>query len=184
MNCRNCGKEINIDYMKVPKNIKTFDTMCECGTFIKIGNPNYVELSEESFANYSEMSCVEIKKLINEQINYIEKSINYTFPSDYKEYILDLKPLKISNNTFKTKNGYEKVLRCLHSFENDSKTYILEAQLFDSKYKLELVPFGLLEFGDLICFNRKTNDIVMYNHELDEIEIIAKSFNEFFKMLY
>ena len=121
---------------------------------------------------------------LSEQINYIEKSINYTFPNDYKEYILNLKPLKIKNNLFKTKNGYEKVLRYLNSFEADSKTYILEAQQFDSKYKLELVPFGLLEFGDLICFDRRTNDIVIYNHELDEIEIKANSFNEFLKMLY
>lgn len=42
MVCMKCGKEIKIDFTKIPKDVKSFDFKCKnCGCFIKIGNPNY-----------------------------------------------------------------------------------------------------------------------------------------------
>ena len=44
INCRFCNNEIVIDSSKLPTNIKALDTMCpNCKSFIKYGNPNYVE---------------------------------------------------------------------------------------------------------------------------------------------
>lgn len=44
MICKNCGNEINIDYTRIPKEVKSFDTKCDkCGSFIKVGNLNYIE---------------------------------------------------------------------------------------------------------------------------------------------
>lgn len=49
INCRFCNNEIVIDSSKLPTNIKALDTMCpNCKSFIKYGNPNYVEKIEKS----------------------------------------------------------------------------------------------------------------------------------------
>ena len=50
--CHSCGKDIVIDTTNIPKNIKTLDTMCpNCKSFIKYGNPNYVE-DKKCFHNW------------------------------------------------------------------------------------------------------------------------------------
>lgn len=40
--CHSCGHEITINTTNIPKDIKTFDTICpKCQSYIKYGNPNY-----------------------------------------------------------------------------------------------------------------------------------------------
>jgi len=120
-----------------------------------------------------------IDKIANLENNMkdIEKKLNYTFPSDYKDYILRLLPLHLKG-VYKDGNN-EKVFRYLNSFDSSDKTYILKAQQFDSEYEKILIPIGLFEFGDLLCYERDTNKITIYNHEQDKYEIIADNFNEF-----
>lgn len=121
---------------------------------------------------------------MEELLKNVEEKIGYTFDKDYADYILGLRPLKLKLNLFKTKSGEEKVLRCLLSFEENDRNYILKFQDFDSEYKARLVPFAMLEFGDLICFDRDAGGVVLYNHELDEIQNVANSFTDFLGMLY
>ena len=94
-----------------------------------------------------------------------------------KPYILRLLPLHLKG-VYKDGNN-EKVFRYLNSFDSSDKTYILKAQQFDSEYEKILIPIGLFEFGDLLCYERDTNKITIYNHEQDKYEIIADNFNEF-----
>ena len=50
--CRSCGNDIVIDTTNIPKNIKTLDTICpNCKSFIKYGNPNYIE-DKKCFHNW------------------------------------------------------------------------------------------------------------------------------------
>ncbi|MBQ9181911.1 MAG: SMI1/KNR4 family protein [Bacilli bacterium] len=117
-------------------------------------------------------------------IKNVEEKINYSFPQDYASYIKNSKPLRFEKNLFKTSNNEEKVLRYLYSFDENERNYIIKFQSFDSQFKDKIVPFAELEFGDLLCFDRNNNNIVLYNHELDEIEIVANSFTEFLGKLY
>lgn len=117
-------------------------------------------------------------------IKNVEEKINYSFPQDYASYIENSKPLRFEKNLFKTSKSEEKVLRYLYSFDENERNYIIKFQSFDSQFKDKIVPFAELEFGDLLCFDRNNNNIVLYNHELDEIEIIANSFTEFLGKLY
>lgn len=117
-------------------------------------------------------------------INEVEKMVNYSFPEDYKNYILNLSSLKLERNLFKSSNGVEKVLRCLLSYDEDSKNNIMKFQTIDSELNGSIVPFGLLEFGDLLCFDKENNTVVMYDHELDKINMLANDFTGFLDMLY
>lgn len=109
----------------------------------------------------------------------IANKLDYDFPEDYTAYMVDLNPLKFKNNKFMTVRGKEKVLRCLLSFDsNDKYYYILKFQKLDSELEKKIVPFALLEFGDLLCFDRKTNNVVLYSSESDSIEMVANSFTD------
>jgi len=128
-----------------------------------------------------------IEKLDLETLNYIdnvEKEINYKFPQDYKNYLLGDESLKLKNNMFVLENGIEKIVRYLFSMDSNSKTYILKFQKFDSGLNDKLVPFAELEFGDMLCFDRSSNDIVIYNHETDTMTFVASNWNDFFNSLY
>lgn len=81
-------------------------------------------------------------------------------------------------------NNIEKMIRHLFSMDENSKTYIMKFQKFDSNYEKQLVPFAELEFGDLLCFDRNTNDIIYYNHEQDTISKVADNWQQLKDMLY
>lgn len=56
--CHSCGNEIEVDLSKLPKDIKTLDTMCpNCKSFIKYGNPNYQD-------NKKDLSIIELSAII------------------------------------------------------------------------------------------------------------------------
>lgn len=128
-----------------------------------------------------------IQKLDFEILDYIsnvEKEINYTFSEEYKEYLVKQSSLKPEKNILGLSNGTEKLVRYFYSMDPNSKTYILKFQSFDSELKDKLVPFAELEFGDTLCFERESNKIVVYNHELDTIDVVANDWNNFIKELY
>lgn len=119
-----------------------------------------------------------------ENIKNVEERISYKFPDDYRDYILSMGSLKPENNLFRTSKGIEKVLRCLFSYDVNDKNYIMKFQSFDSQFCNNVVPFALLEFGDLLCFDRDNNSVVVYNHELDNIDMLSNNFTDFLNMLY
>lgn len=124
-----------------------------------------------------------IKQLNIEALNIISKQLNYTFPSDYCDYYSSQISLHIKPNLLKI-NNIEKMIRHLFSMDENSKTYIMKFQKFDSNYEKQLVPFAELEFGDLLCFDRNTNDIIYYNHEQDTISKVADNWQQLKDMLY
>lgn len=144
-------------------------------------NVNEKEINEilSEIDNKLEKLDTEEKNIISE----VENDINYQFPKDFKNFILGKRDLHIKPNLFKV-NGQEKILRYINSFDKHSITYIGKIQNFDSKYKDSIVPFAELEFGDNLCFDRKTNKIVIYNHEEDTIREVAENWNKFYSTLY
>ena len=146
-----------------------------------------LNVSNEEIENVLKSIDKKAEKLdseILEYINNVEKEINYTFVEEYKNYLLKHSSLKPDKNVLGLSNGTEKIVRYLYSVDPSSKTYILKFQNFDSKLKNKLVPFAELEFGDILCFERETNKIVIYNHETDTIDFIANNWNDFIKELY
>lgn len=146
-----------------------------------------LNVSNEEVENVLRSIDKKIDKLDSEILQYInnvEKEINYTFVEEYKNYLLEHSSLKPEKNVIGLVNGNEKIVRYYYSMNPNSKTYILKFQSFDSELRNKLVPFAELEFGDTLCFERKTNKIVIYNHETDTIDYIASNWNDFIKELY
>ncbi len=141
-----------------------------------------LKVSNEEVGNFLKIIDNKIEKLDSEILQYIsnvEKEINYTFVEDYKKYLLNNSMLKPEKNILGLSNGTEKLVRYFYSMDPNSKTYILKFQSFDSELKDKLVPFAELEFGDTLCFERETNRIIIYNHEIDTFDIVADNWNNF-----
>lgn len=116
------------------------------------------------------------------EIVKIEENLNYKFPNDYKEYMDSDNPLKFRNKIVKISNN-EKIFGHLLSFEPSSIYFILKWQNFDDEYESKLVAIGEFAFGDLLCFDKQTNNLVIYFHETGENEFLANNFTDFLSEL-
>lgn len=146
-----------------------------------------LKVSNEEMESVLKSIDKRIEKLDSEILEYIsnvEKEINYTFAEEYKNYLLKNSSLKPEKNILELADGTEKLVRYFYSMDPYSKKYILKFQNFDSELKDKLVPFAELEFGDILCFERETNRIVLYYHETDTSETVANDWNSFIKKLY
>ena len=67
----------------------------------------------------------------------------------------------------------------LKKLKQERKYFDIYNKYGTAEYEKVLIPIGLFEFGDLLCYERDTNKVAIYNHEQDKYEIIADNFNEF-----
>ena len=104
------------------------------------------------------------------------------FPNDFVEFILKYNGGRPINNLFHMNGNSESVFKTMLSFNSEDKDNVYMS--FDSQYKDSLIAVAIDEFGNLICYERTTNNIVFLNHELDEIEFIASNWEDFINNLY
>lgn len=118
-----------------------------------------------------------------EELEKVEKVLNYKFPDDYRRFYLEQEDLHIKPRLFNFGSNVHS-LSYLFSMDVNSNIYILKFQDFESQYKNDVVPFAELVFGDLLCFDRTNNSILVYSHETDKLTKIADTWDEFYKQLF
>ena len=116
------------------------------------------------------------------EIEAIENELNYKFPNDYKEYMNNNNPLKFKNKIIKISNN-EKVFGHLLSFDPSSIYFILKWQNYLYECESKFIAIGEFEFGDILCFDKQTNNLVIYFHETGKNEILANNFTNFLSKL-
>ena len=136
LNCRSCNQEIYIDCSKLPKNVKTLDTMCpNCKAFIKYGNLNYVE----SKTIETDKTNDEINTFIIKLMNNYNFSINFPYQLDELK-VIDNTSVIINNKiTIKylscpNKNDFEK--RAIEIFEKSAADTNQKIDKTLNKYKI------------------------------------------------
>ncbi len=127
----------------------------------------------------------------NALIRQVEESVNYNFPSDYKDFIVEVeKDYKQFRRNFPTKifdlkTEKEKMLDAFLSVNPENKpNYIPSIKMYFSDDEEHLIPIVRCVFGDFVCYDKNTNNIVYYNHETRETEFIEKNLSEFIHKLY
>lgn len=148
---------------------------------------NELNVSKEEIESILKTIDKRIEKYDSEILEYIsnvEKNINYTFPEEYKNYMLKNSAIKPDKNIFGLLNGEEKTVKYFYSMDPNSEVYILKFQNSNSESKDKIIPFAELEFGDTLYFERETNKIGLYNHKADTFDIIATDWNTFINELY
>ncbi len=110
--------------------------------------------------------------------------IDYCFKmeSDFKEFIIK------NNAAYPSPNAFDKprkdlVLSNLLSFnkEDDESVYSV-INLFVKNGKLTMLPFATDGFGNMICIKGK--QILFWNHENGNAQIVADSLGTFLQMLH
>mgnify|MGYP004524959015 CR=1 FL=1 len=106
----------------------------------------------------------------------------YRIPEDLKKLIRENNAGIPEQNIFDSpKEGM--VFAGLLSFnKNDEETVYMVLNNFIINGKLEMIPFGTDGFGNIFCL--KCNKVVLWNHENEDIKIIADSLSNFLEMLH
>ena len=123
-----------------------------------------------------------IKKIKDDKaIEKVEIMNSIRIPIVLRQIIMKYNAGRPNNNIFDTLKSKERVLKSLISYNKDDKENIyMYTEIFDKG----LIPFAVTEFGDIICINNKSNEVVLYLHEEDECEKICDNILDFFDKLY
>lgn len=117
----------------------------------------------------------------NSIIEYLEKTYSIEVPKFLKEVILQSNGGRPNKTLFNTQSSKERVLQGLISFNKDDKANIF---IYDDILKRGYIPFGITEFGDLVCINNKNKSVKLYLHEQDKFEYICENIEKFINILY
>lgn len=165
MICPSCGKERDIDFKKIPSDVKMFDVRCEnCGAFIMIRNPNY---NSEKFE-------VELSKIIRNSDPFFNVSIKKYFEENCRECSVDdkiklLRDLSIDMDVFNefTKYVMKKTYDINNSININGITAKDIANSNPTKNGIEVyleLAKQKGEFEEKVVSNSIENSELVYNH--------------------
>ena len=113
----------------------------------------------------------------------IEKSRGIMIPSELKELIIEGNGATPEKYNFMVGN-VERVLGAILSFnknEQDTDTVYTALKAIENK---NLFPFAIDPFGNYICLDLSSGEIVFWNHETGVVDSTGKQLNAFFEGLY
>jgi cell wall assembly regulator SMI1 len=163
---------------------------------IKINNKFKQIIMDYNFVN--------TKEATNEfEISKIEKEFGFTFPEEYKTHILKFNGGHPSDKRwcFKTQSGSSSLIHYFYAVydgkgNNFRTTYIILKSKGDERMPKNIVPIANDPFGNKICISVEGEDrgyIYFWDHEnvcdegeeptYENLDLIAKSFNEFIENL-
>ena len=142
------------------------------------------------------------KKITDKEIVEIEKKVGYSFPDEYREFLLKHNGGKCSPCGFvfmENSQQSDDEVRSFYAVGGIDGYYDLEEKMdiyiFDVKRLPDFyIPIAEDDFGNLICISSDKSDygcIYFWNHENESDEenykenmyFVAKSFNEFINNL-
>lgn len=125
-----------------------------------------------------------INKTSEEKIKLVEEKLNYKFKEEFKKFVLENNAGTPQNNLFYLTDGTVKVFGGMLSFNEEDDDYIVTLNSGgDSNYVDKIVAVATDPFGNLICFDRATNNIVYWDHELDKVEYLSDNWEQFINNL-
>jgi len=124
-----------------------------------------------------------VKPLINKAaVEDFEKKYNVSFPSDLKQGIKVNNGGRPDKSTFDTNKTTERVFKTLLSFNEEDVETIYKYFPIIHREITSLLPFASDPGGNFLCL--KDGKVVLYLHEIGDIESVAISFTELMDKLY
>lgn len=118
-------------------------------------------------------------------IDKFEALTKYSFCDSFRRCVIEHNGGRPSKRAFDTDKTKERELKSFLSFNKEDRETVWK--IFDwNKEELsdKYIPFGIDNFGNLICFDASNDHIVFVNHEDMSVEIIANHFDGFMNALY
>ena len=127
-----------------------------------------------------------IKKLKSiDLIDDFECMAKYVFCNAFRNCVIVNNGGRPSKRLFDTDKVKERELKSFLSFNKEDRETVWK--IFEwNKEELtnKYVPFGIDNFGNLICFDANNDKIVFVNHEDMSVEAVAENFDCFMSRLY
>lgn len=126
-----------------------------------------------------------IKKLNNKKtIEEFEGLIAKKLPNDYIEFINENNGARPKFKLFKTETGKEHVIKTFLSFNHDDIENIFSVNNWlKDDFKGKYFAIASDPAGNYIVYDENFN-LYFWNHELNKVELIGKSFTDFINNLY
>lgn len=118
-------------------------------------------------------------------VDDFEKAVGYTFSEDFKKCVQMNNGGRPSKRSFCTRSRREHTLKSFLSFNKSDretvwKMYDWNSELLNNQF----IPFAIDNFGNLICFDKRTGSVNFLDHETSEADFISKDFSDFMAALY
>ena len=121
----------------------------------------------------------------NEMITEFETAVKYKFDDEFKKCIINHNGGRPSFRKFNTDSCKERELKSFLSFNREDRETVWKINDWNKEELSDLyIAFAIDNFGNLICFDRQNNNVIFFNHENNETELISLSFSDFLKKLY
>ena len=123
--------------------------------------------------------------LSSESISEFETVIKYKFPDDFKKCVLENNGGRPDSRAFDTDCTKERELKSFLSFNKDDIESIWKISEWNkSELSDKYVAFAIDNFGNLICFEIKNNNVIFLDLETLSTEKISDDFMGFLNGLY
>lgn len=126
------------------------------------------------------------RELSQDEIQHVEKLLNYEFPEDYKTVVKHYHGCSVIPYCIDV-NHVERVFGRLLPFENNDDEFIVEMYESIKEHLGELmIPFAIDPSGNYFCFksDADTSNVVFWNHEDDNVEFICETFSDMLELLH
>lgn len=113
----------------------------------------------------------------------LEKQLGISIPEELKNFIIENNGASPSLSTFMLNNNEESYNYTL-SFNTKETDEYSNLYIFDTLKPTDPFPFANDPFGNLICYDLKTNKICFWEHETDQYIQTDLTLSEFIDSLY
>lgn len=127
-----------------------------------------------------------VKKLLSEdRIKEFEETVKLDLPEDFKKCVVQNNGGRPDLRTFDTDKEKERSFKSLLSFNTEDRETVWKTlDACEEELSDKYVAFGIDNFGNLICFDRKNSSVIFLNAETLTTEYIAPTFTAFLDKLY
>lgn len=118
-------------------------------------------------------------------INDFEKLVGYKFPKEFRDLVLQFNGGRPERKGFNTNVSIGRELKSFLSFNTGDRETVWKINDWNKdELSNKYLAFAIDNFGNLICFDKNNNNVVLLNHEDLSVEHIANTFSEFIKTFY
>ena len=119
----------------------------------------------------------------DEVFEEIQKKYKIVINDEIKEFIIKYNAATPSKYKFMLKTD-EKVFGAVLSFNKNEEGVDTIDNALEIVKNIKVLPFGIDPFGNYICYDAEKSEVVVWNHENNEIIGTEKNINEFLESLY
>lgn len=118
-------------------------------------------------------------------IDDYECLVKYVFCDSFRKCVIAHNGGRPSKKAFDTDKTKGREMKSFLSFNKEDKETVWKISEWNKEELTDkYIPFGIDNYGNLICFDASNDKIVFVNHENSSIEIISDSFDSFMSSLY